>query len=193
MIRNVVSKAIQGHATIIVNETNLDQLNSEDKLVIAFSSANELAQKGLLGIDVKDIIKKVMEQEEVSCELAESIIKKCYIDKTTISSKHYVPIFYFTKKCSNFDNDPKILNLKQRTLQFVEDVLKNRSIPNLQNIQEVNKFIMEEGHKTKNLPALVKAYAKNNISYNEYIKILSSSKFKDASNFRQAITYADLK
>ncbi len=199
IIKELVNETNTGNQKIFVKEEDIDKLKDDNNLVIAFGSKNEISEKGITGFEIKDMINEILQQKKITKKYAGEIIYKRYIQKTNITIKQFVPIFYYTKVNNEYDNNDKIQNLKQRTNNYIKSLNNNQKIKMFDNIDELNKYLTTEKLLSKKIETSTKAFANNKISYENFIVILNNLK-EDAYNrnsytteFNKAITYADLK
>lgn len=199
IIKELVNETNTGNQKIFVKEEDIDKLKDDNNLVIAFGSKNEISEKGITGFEIKDMINEILQQKKIKKKYAGEIIYKRYIQKTNITIKQFVPIFYYTKVNNEYDGNDKIQNLKQRTNNYIKSLNNNQRIKMFDNIDELNKYLTTEKLLSKKIETSTKAFANNKISYENFIVILNNLK-EDAYNrnsytteFNKAITYADLK
>ena len=194
MIHQLIIKSNGGQATIIAND-NLDKLNADNKLVVAFSDMETLADIGLTGIGVEEIIKWVLEKNNtITPKIARSIFEKYYLS-SRVSASQYVPMFYLAKFCDEFKNEQKLITMKDNLLAWVERINGDSKYPLLKKEELKEKPSSLADYKY--IPCIIKAYENGYLSYDEYIELLnnlnSSENYLKDSNFRKAVTYADLK
>lgn len=199
MIRTLVHKNTAGQNTIFTTEENLDKLNDENNLVIAFGGTQSLAERGLVGFEAIDLLKIVLKQTRYSIEYCEKIIEHCYVKNKKIAQGHFVPIFYFLKGTDKFQHVQKIKDLKQNIINYVEKLNSNLYIPILKDNNNILQNLKKQ-QKSKIISVLIKSYANNIITYTEYITTINNILNDPTLDFslnsteiRKAVTFADLK
>lgn len=194
MIHQLVLKSNGGQATIIAND-NLDKLNADNKLVIAFGGMDTFASIGLTGIDACDIIKWVLEKKkDITPEVAKSIFEKYYFSGR-VASNHYVPMFYLLRFCNEYKEHIKLTTMKDNLINWVNKINNDPKYPLFKKDELQKKPDSLADYKY--IPCIVKAYENNVFTYDEYLKLLNALHNEENllgdSNFRKAVTFADLK
>lgn len=194
MIQQLILNNNKGVASIIAND-NLDKLNSEGKLVIAFGEMNTFAHEGVIGIKTEDLIKWVLEQKnDITQDLANSIFKDFYLT-TKVAAGHYVPMFYISKFTDKYNNEQKLLNMKKNLNDWIERINNNGNFKLFNNTDELKKASSKLAIY-KYISCIMKSYYNNLISYDECLFLLNELNNKESllkdSNFRKAISYIDL-
>lgn len=194
MIKSLVIKSNGGQATIIAN-TDIDKLNNENRLVVAFGEVNEFALKGISGISVKDLVNWVLEQKsEISHELAKNVFEDFFLT-TRVARNHFVPIFYLFKYNADYKNHEKVLNLKKNLDEWIIKLNNDNSIPLLLSHDEIKS--KKANYAVYKYPGIIaKSYSNGKISYEECLSLLKDYYNDDPSlpsDFRKVITLLDMK
>ena len=194
MIHQLILNNNKGVTSIIAND-NLDKLNSEGKLVIAFGEMNTFARFGVNGIKTEDLIKWVLDQKkDITNELANSIFVDYYLT-TKVANGNYVPMFYISKFTDDHLDAPKLLNMKDRLNSWIGKINNNSNLPLYNNINEL-KEASSHLASYKYIFCIMKSYYNKKINYNECLLLLKELNSKEGflkdSNFRKAISYIDL-
>lgn len=194
MIQQLVINNNKGIPSIIAND-NLDKLNNEGKLVVAFGDRSTLAQKGIVGIKTEDLIKWVLEQKnDIDENIANSVFKDFYLT-TKVASGHYVPMFYISKFTRSFKNEEKLLEMKSNLIGWAKKINDDDSIPLSNNLEELYKQSTIPEYKF--IRCMTKAYINNKITYDDCITVLNDLNNNDPllklTDFRKAVSYLDLK
>ena len=194
MIKSLVIKSNGGQATIIAN-TDIDKLNNENRLVVAFGEVNEFALKGISGISVKDLVNWVLDQKsEISHELAKKVFEDFFLT-TRVARNHFVPIFYLFKYNADYKNHEKVLNLKKNLDEWIIKLNNDNRIPLLLSHDEI-KSKKANYAVYKYLGIIAKSYSNGKISYEECLSLLKDYYNGDPSlpsDFRKVITLLDMK
>lgn len=194
MIRNLVIKSNGGQATIIAN-TDIDKLNNENRLVVAFGEVNEFALKGISGISVKDLVNWVLDQKsDISRDLAKSVFEEFFFT-TRVARSQFVPIFYLLKYNSDFKTHEKVLNMKKNIDEWIKKLNNDNSIPLLLSYDEIHS--QKSHYANYKYPGIIaKSYSNGKINYSECLALLAEYYEEDPSLpsvFRKSITYLDMK
>lgn len=194
MIHQLILNNNKGVTSIIAND-NLDKLNSEGKLVIAFGEMNTFARFGVNGIKTEDLIKWVLDQKkDITNELANSIFVDYYLT-TKVANGNYVPMFYISKFTDDHLDAPKLLNMKDRLNSWIGKINNNSNLPLYNNINEL-KEASSHLASYKYIFCIMKSYYNKKINYNECLLLLKELNSKEGflkdSNFRKSISYIDL-
>lgn len=194
MIKSLVMKSNGGQATIIANE-NIDKLNSEGKLVVAFGEVNKFALKGISGISVKDLVNWVFEQKpDISSDLAKSVIEEFYFD-SRVARSQFVPVYYLFRFNDEYKDNEKVLNMKSNLDVWVSKINGDSGFPLLQSYDEIFNS-KSNNAKYKYLGIIAKSYSNEKITYEECLALLKDYYCGDPSlpsDFRKVITLLDMK
>lgn len=194
MIRNLVIKSNGGQATIIAN-TDIDKLNNEDKLVVAFGAVDEFALKGITGINAKDLTSWVLDQKcDITSDLANRIIEDFYLT-SAVARNHYVPIYYLLNFNLEYKDNDKLLNMKQNLEVWTEKINSDNKIPLLESYDAI-MAVKPNQAEYKYMAIIAKSYSNNTINYSECLELLKDYKNDNpivSSEYRKAITYLDMK
>lgn len=195
MIRNLVIKSNGGQATIIA-DSNIDKLNNENRLVVAFGETEQFAIKGIVGMSAKELINLVLEQKsDFSESYAESIFKSYFLT-TKVSKTQFVPIFYLFKFCKGFRDNEKVINMKNNLQTWIDKINNNNNIPLYESSEEISDHKGDLA-EYKYLSCISKAYSNDKINYEECLNLLKeyikSNSSELNTHFRKAITYLDMK
>lgn len=195
MIRELVIKSNAGTPTF-VSEQNIDRLNNDNQLVVAFGARDKFAQKGVIGIKIDDMIRDVLEQKQYNADLCKSIGFDAYTSDAGFKKTNFVPVFYYLKKIdkSIWESNEKILFAYKNCLAKVEEIVKNDKIKQFSK----EEFDIAFDSITTYLicDVAVKSYALDKMNYQEFIETLNKCVEICGTNdprFRRAIMYADLK
>ncbi len=194
MIYNLIKKSNNGQATLIAND-NLDKLNANNQLVIAFGSTEDFAHKGIIGINTKDLINWVLEQKsDISEKYASSIFNDFFLT-TKVSKTQYIPMFYLLKYCDKYIESKKLLNMKKNLQDWITKINANNNYILYNDANEIKK-LSDELSENKYLSCITKAYYNNKISYEECLDLLKDFNSKQpniTTDFRKAISCLDMK
>lgn len=196
MIRELIIQSNKGNPTIIGVE-NIDKLNHEGNLAIAFGDINDFAEKGITGVGVEDLIKYVLIKRELTEINANAIYEQVYLS-SRVSQTQYVPIFYVLKFVNGKKSDNKLKEMKKRVLKKVDEINNDTAIIPFEKSDEIIIEDFSSTSKHKYLSRLVKSFSADYIEYEEYIEILKRLAEYDpllykCTDFRVAVTYADIK
>ncbi len=196
LIKDLVNETTQGVQKIFVKEEDLEKLGNTENLVIAFGKYNELLPKSFTTEQVVDM---VLENKKISKTFAKSIIEENYL-KSHIASKQTVPVFYFTKLCPDYNENIKIQTLKTNINNFVKTIIQDEKISIYSSYKEISESLKTPVSFYKAIKAIIKSFALEKINYQDYInalklfKVSAGETFKrHYTNFKKAVTYADLK
>lgn len=196
MIRELIVKSNTGQKTIVAAQ-NLDKLNSDDNLVVAFCDKETLSYKGLIGFSVQDMINDVLLQKEYSSERAKNIGIDAYNENSSFVKTNYIPIFYYLKVIDRdlWAKEPKILSAYSNCQKMINTLLTDDKIciMDFDTLMEKRKSLA----LYKLFSVAIKSYALGSISYQQYIEFLNEmgkdKKNRSDTYFKKAITYADFK
>lgn len=195
MIQKIILNNNSGKATIVTND-DLDKLNSEGKLVIAFGKHDQFARMGIIGIKVEDIITWVLEQKkDIGEDYANDIFEYFYMT-SRVQSNHYVPMFYLCKFTDKYNNTEKLKNMESNLVSWVDKIINDKNLKIYKDIKEAHD---DSGIQSISyyLKCIVKTYSQGKIDYLECLDILNKLNEKQSllknTDFRKAVTYLDLK
>lgn len=196
MIRELIVKSNTGQKTIIAAQ-NLDKLNSDNNLVVAFGNKETFSFKGLIGFSVQDMINDVLAQTEYSSERAKSIGVDAYNQNSSFVKTNYIPIFYYLKLIdkSLWENEPKIKAAYSNCEKMIKTLMDDTKI----RVMDFDSLRENRANLAmyRLFSVAIKSYAVGLISYQEYIQFLNEiakdKKNRNDTYFRKAITYADYK
>lgn len=191
MIKNIVLKNNAGSNNIIATD-NLDMLNQEDKLVIAFGSVDDFAEKGIIGITIDEFIKQVLNQKQYRVSSAKLIYENFY--QKTVHRGNYAPIYYLNKFITITECE-KSKQMKEKLLEWIKQISKYGYF---ENADDINVDSYNEQNTYRYIPKVVNTYEQGVLSYDQYVKKLKILLEHDPdlineTNFRKAVTYADIK
>lgn len=196
MIRELIVKSNTGQKTIVA-EQNLDKLNSENNLVVAFCNKETLSYKGLIGFSVQDMINDVLSQTVYNSEQAKKIGIDVYNENSGFVKTNYIPIFYYLKNIDRdlWGNDPKINAAYSNCKKMIDTLLSNDKICAIDFDTLMKK--RESLALYMLFSVAMKSYALGSINYEQYIEFLNEmgkdKNNRNSTHFKKAITYADFK
>ena len=196
MIRELIVKSNTGQRTIVAAQ-NLDKLNSDNNLVVAFCDKETLSYKGLIGFSVQDMINDVLSQTEYSSEKAKNIGVDVYNENSSFVKTNYIPIFYYLKTIDRefWENEQKIIAAYSNCKKMIDSLLADRKIDTMNFDTLMSK--RESLAQYRLFSVAIKSYALGFIDYPQYIKFLNEmgkdKKNRSDTYFKKAITYADFK
>ena len=196
MIRELIVKSNTGQRTIVAAQ-NLDKLNSDNNLVVAFCDKETLSYKGLIGFSVQDMINDVLSQTVYSSEKAKNIGVDVYNENSSFVKTNYIPIFYYLKTIDRefWENEQKIIAAYSNCQKMIDSLLADRKIDTMNFDTLMSK--RESLAQYRLFSVAIKSYALGFIDYPQYIKFLNEmgkdKKNRSDTYFKKAITYADFK
>lgn len=195
MIHHLIEVNNSGEATIIAND-NLDKLKADGKLVVAFGKREKFAKVGIIGINTDNIIKWVLEQNNsITEDEANSIFEDYYLT-TRVPSGNYVPMFFIAKFTGKYNKNDKLNTMKNNLQNWIDTINADTNIP-LYNDYASLENNPDNLPNYKYIRGIIKAYSKDQINYDECLKLLvalnsDQNQIKN-TDFRKAVAYLDMK